>query len=234
MKKLFSSLFVIGLGLSLNAQTGMKIVTTTSTTVDDPDMQAQLNSYGMGESKSTQYIEGNKYRVESGSAFFSVVVIGDEDKDSSLMLLDISMAGQKIAVYMTEEEAKQQQEMRENKDSIVETEVASKKKKVMGHECTVVTKVTADDYEQKYWVATDMDTPFNREITDGVSGLILKSDIEMEGKMMGGVPMYVNAEVTEMEEQDVDDALFEMIVPEGYTLMTYEEYMEQMKKWGRG
>ncbi len=236
MKKLFSSLFVLGLGLGLNAQTGYKIETVQNQEIDDPELQAQMGAY-MGERKSTQYFEGENFRMESGSAMFSIVVISHGDTDSTLMLMDIPMAGQKLAVFMNEEEGKEMEESRKGKDSIVEVKVAKKTKDIMGYECKVVTKITSDDMEQTYWVATDFasDSTMSKEIADGVVGVVLKSSIETAGgPMMNGALIYTDTEVESIEETDVDDSLFEFVVPEGYTMMTYAEYKEQMKKWGRG
>lgn len=169
-------------------------------------------------------VSGNNTKVthDLGGAFRHDITVGDSGK--TIILFDIP--GQKMAVVVTKEESDESQKA--YKYDIVEV---NETKEVCGFVCkrydVTITNIE-EDRETKLTVYTSdaigLDEKINSDIP-GLKGFPLYRVIE-------GKSVKTTYEAVEVAKKKVSPA--EFMIPEGYKVMTVEEFQQLIQSAGQG
>lgn len=189
---------------------------------DDPQTSAYIDQ--MEGSTLEIYFGENSIRTEMYMGeFMTTINILTKESDTSLTLLDGMMG--KIAMKTTLDDLDDEQQLALTER---EVELVNETKEIMGYKCKKAIITTADDQESVVWYTEEI-------VPDYRSGQYLYEEIP-------GVPLQMEATWGKMHMTMVafeykkklkkPEKLFDMEVPNGYTLRTAEE-MKAMRQ-GRG
>lgn len=189
---------------------------------DDPQTSAYIDQ--MEGSTLEIYFGENSIRTEMYMGeFMTTINILTKDSDTSLTLLDGMMG--KIAMKTTLDDLDDEQQLALTER---EVELVNETKEIMGYKCKKAIITTADDQESVVWYTEEI-------VPDYRSGQYLYEEIP-------GTPLQMEATWGKMHMTMVafeykkklkkPEKLFDMEVPNGYTLRTAEE-MKAMRQ-GRG
>ena len=208
-------LLVLALSTQVFAQkeiTEGVIKTKMTMSSENPQINSQLSM--MGEMIMSTYFKGNSSKSEMKNPMAgnnTTIVNGDEKK--LLALLDNPFMGKKYKKQDLEISKKDLENIKVTENGQVKT--------ILGYECKgydIVAKIAG--VENKMTLFT----------TDKIKAI--NQNNAMLGDKSTGFPMYVvtdikqagmvlkmTMEVTEVKSEKVDDALFKLVIPEGYTEM---------------
>lgn len=211
--KNFLFLFVAVLSFNVFAQSkiseGVIIIKQTFDS-DDETVKSQLAM--LGDMSSTTYFKGDRSRSESSSQMTgeSTVIIDQESKEM-LMLMNNPMLGKvyaKRSIELTEEQL----------NGIVVTPV-DETKTILGYECKrydLKVKEGGQDIAIKFFMTDAIEIPTQQTVMygDKLKGVPMYFEIAMNQM---GMSFTLKNEVTEIRKEKIDDAKFDMAIPEGYT-----------------
>jgi len=222
------SLLLVFCSLSLIAQENY----TMKMTVKTEGLPAEYAAYG--EQEIVTFVKGEKSKTEVNSMMFNTTVFYDGNKLTSLS----DMMGNKSGYTATKEELEAQDK---NKTSKPKIEYTTEKKNIAGYECTkaIVTNNSPDKKEQKVilWITDKIKYNKNQNKAPGRSmdfGDLKGHPLGMEmAQEMQGTEMKIVMTTTEVSTKPIDDSVF-AVNTEGYKMMTYQQFQDQMKSMQRG
>ncbi len=216
MKKILLSFTLIALSLTtIQAQKAIKEGKITQKQTYSSTNEAVNTQLAMlGDISITTFFKGNKSRSELSSPMTGdVVSIIDNDEKKMLALMDNPQLGKKYALKdltISEEDLKN-----------MTVTPSDDTKTILGYTCkkydVALTKSGVETKMSMY--TTDKVTALSDQtalFTDKVNGFPML--IEIEASQMG-MDFTIKMEVTSIEETSVEDAKFDMTVPDGYEEM---------------
>lgn len=213
MKQVLLSFLLLTVIKIATAQTSGQIAYKMDFSSDNPDM-AMATSMMEGSTMDLFFMPGKaKVDVKMG-AFMDMNTVTDVKADKALMLM--SMMGSKIAV-----ETKLSKADKEAKPE-VKAKLTTETKEIIGFKCTKATIQTEDGKELVIWFTTQLNASLvglEQFANIGVNGVPLEFAVEQNG-------MNITFVATKFEKK-VDEKIFSLTIPEGYTLMSEEE-LEKM------
>ncbi len=226
MKKILLQAFMCLTFFSLNAQESYTIKMNVRAEGLPPEYAAY------SEQDIVTYIKGNKSKTELSSMMFSSTVFFDGKQMTSLN----DMMGNKSGYTATKEELESSGKDR----SKPKIEYVDEKRTIAGYECSkaIVTSTGKDKKEIKtiVWYTEKIKLTLpkgpSRNMNDfgDLKGhaLAMETTTDMEGNEVKFLMT-----TTEISTDNLDDALF---VPntEGYKMMTFKEFQDQMKAAQKG
>ena len=213
MKKIIIVVFLT-FGLNIFAQEKLTEGSITmQITMSSENEQVNASLQAVGELKPITYFKGKKSRTEMNNPMAGETIsIVDNAAKQMLVLMNNPVLGKKYIKKSTEISDK------ELKNVIVTA--TGKTKSFLGYLCKGYDVIIKNDgSEMKMTMYT----------TDKISAP--SKDVSTLGDKVEGFPMYLEmsisqepvikttAEVTEVKSEKVDDSIFKMIIPEGYTEM---------------
>jgi hypothetical protein len=188
-----------------------------------------------GEYDITTYIKGDKTKTEVSNMMANSTIFFDGKTMTSLS----DAMGNKTGYTATKEEM-EAAEKNEKKDK-PKVEYTTEKKTIAGYECTkaIVTQTGKDKKEVKTIVWTTDQLKINPEARKSFRGNMTDlGDIKghplsfESSQNANGMDVKMIMTTTEISTSAVDDAVFS-VNTDGYKMMTYKEYMDQMKQKGQ-
>ncbi len=213
MKQLLLSFLLFVTVKAATAQATGQISYKMDFSSDNPDM-AMATSMMEGSTMDLFFIPGKSKVDVKMAALMDMSTITDVKADKALMLM--SMMGSKIAV-----ETKLSKDDKEAKPE-VKAKLTTETKEIIGFKCTKATVQTEDGKELTIWFTTDLNASLaglEQFSNLGVKGVPLEFATEQNG-------MNIKFVATKFEKK-VDEKIFSLAIPEGYTLMSEEE-LEKM------
>ena len=213
MKKIITLVAFVLTTIAFAQQNISEGVLTTKITPssDNEQMNAQLAM--MGDMVSTTYLKNDKTRTEMNSPMQGdVVTIIDASKKKMLMLMDNPMMGKK---YMTKDIDNSKEDLKD-----VTVEKTSETKKFLGYDCVkykVITKKNGAEVTMDVYATNKLKAVSDQTVVLGgkIEGCPLYMEMHMSQM---GVNMDIKYEATSVKAEKVDDAKFDMTVPEGYSV----------------
>ena len=190
-------------------------IITTKVTMSSEDANVNASFAVLGDLTSTTSFKNDKSRTEMNSPMTgNNTTIIDNDKKEMLVLADNPMMGKKFIKKEIENESN------EEDPEIVVTETGDSKT-ILGYDCKgYKVSITKNGTETKMtmYVTDKIKAPNQNTATLGnkINGFPLLAILDVN---QGGMPFTTTMEVTEIKNEKVDDALFDMDIPEGYTEM---------------
>ncbi len=181
---------------------------------DNPDM-AMATSMMEGSTMELFFMAGKARADVKMGAFMDMSTITDSKSDKSLMLM--SVMGQKMAV-----ENKLSEADKEAAKNAPKATITKETKEIIGFKCTKATIKTEDGKELVIWFTTELNASLaglEQFANIGVNGVPLEFATEQNG-------MNVKFVATKFDKK-VEEKVFSLTVPEGYTVVTPEE-LEKM------
>lgn len=222
MKKLFllaaATLLTTTLTFTANAQFEGKITYKITYSDLPPEMEGME---GMLPQNASVSVKGKKYRLDQEMGMMGKqTVISDGDKDTQDLLID--MMGTKVHIPMDPETVKANREEKVTPEYIY----TKKKQKIAGYKCFLAKAVFTSPEGVKdtteVWYTTKIAQAESNEFK-GLKGMPLKYTSVNQG-------MMVTMTAEEVTKGGIEEDAF--TVPEGFTKMTMEEFMEMMGGMG--
>ncbi|MBL7900717.1 MAG: DUF4412 domain-containing protein [Bacteroidia bacterium] len=193
---------------------------------------------GFGEQEMVNYMKGDLYKNETSSMMGS----SSTCFDGKLITSITDQMGNKTGYTATKEEI----DAANPKDGQEKPKIeyTSESKKIAGYDCTkaIMTSISADGKENKVivWVTDKIKSSAAKGRRTGGRGM------QMDFGELKGYPLMIEATqnqngndmkiiitATEVSTAPLEDAVF-TINTEGYTMMSYQQMMENMKKMRKG
>ena len=186
-----------------------------------PNSQLDQQTLAMMPTESVLYFKGNMSRSEIQMGIGSTAIISDHKLGETITLMD--MLGNKSAIKSTKLDAEAERSSN-NKPTV---ELKSDTKVIAGYNCKkAVVSTTGRNGGLTFdvWYTNELmaRNSFDSEL-EGINGFMLEFQTEQNG-------MTMKMTAKSVEEQQVDDSKF--MLPEGYTVMTKEQF-KQMYKGGK-
>ena len=178
---------------------------------DDPNMAMAVSM--MQDSRLEVSFKGKQsYTIFSMGAIMTMKTISSNSGDV-LMLMD-GMMGSKV-IKTTNEELEQTEEGEEDD---LEITLEDETKMVAGYECKKAVVTDEDGNETVFWYTDEIvSSTKNRGNLNGkIPGISLAFETDQ-----GGMKMSFTANKV---ETTVDDSIFDMTIPDGYTEMSFEDF----------
>jgi len=214
MKKIIL-LFLVSVSINAFAQKEVKEgVMTMKMTMSTDNEQAKAAFAMIGDIAVTTYFKGQKSRTEQNNQMTGEnISIVDNDAKKVLVLLNNPMMGKKYTetgISDTDEDAK-----------ALTVTANGETKTIVGYECKgydVTGKKDGIEVNMTLYTTDKIDAPTQNTsmLGDKLKGYPMYMVMKMN---QGGIDMQVTMEVTELKDEKVDDAKFDMTVPEGYEKM---------------
>lgn len=212
MKK-FILLFVLAISFTVYAQEEIKEGTLKmKVTMSSENPQINSSLAVMGDITASSSFKGEKSRTEMSSPMMgnNTTIVDNTDK-TVLVLMDNPMAGKKFM----------KQEIKDDDEALKDITVKEngETRNILGYECKgydVTMMNNGIDTKMTLYV-TDKIKAYNQNslaLGDKIKGFPLLSVVKAT---QNGMPITTTAEVIELKKGDIDDALFDMTIPEGYT-----------------
>jgi len=186
-------------------------VITTTQTVSSPDEQMNMQLAMMGKMISTTWFKNDKSRSEMDSPMQgNTIVVIDGSANKMLMMMDHAMTGKK---YMLNDIKKSDDGQKDF------TVIASDEtKKVLGYECkkyNVTTMQQGTEVKMAVYTSDKIIAKSQQaaKFGDKIKGYPMYMEITMNQM---GTDIIVKMEVTEIKEEEVAEAKFDMTPLEGY------------------
>jgi GLPGLI family protein len=161
-------------------------------------------------------VKGEKSRMEQSMAMgMSSVTITDMKKGTGIVMMD--MMGKKIAMEATKEELKKLDKKKVS-DKKPEFKYTSETKEIAGYECKKAFIVIEGAGEMEIYYTEDLPAGASKQF-EGLKGFPLEYSISQG-------PMKVSFTATKVIKEKLSDSLFS--IPDGYDIMTFEEFQKTM------
>jgi hypothetical protein len=222
------NLFVGILGAFLTHNIAAQDDYTLKMTVKTEGLPAEYAAYS--EQEIITYVKGRKSKTEISSMMFSTTVYFDGKNLTSLS----DIMGNKSGYTATKEEI-DAHEPEDNGKPVIE--YTGEKKMIAGYECTkAIATTTGKDSRKKQTVLWITDKIRYDKTHSRASGGGMANFGDLKGHPLGmemtedmqGTEMKIIMTTTEVSTKSLPDSVF---VPntEGYKMMTYQEFQDQMK-----
>ena len=182
---------------------------------DDPEiagMAAMFNGSSMNLYFSKDIA---RTEIDFGS-MMSISTVVDTKTDEVLLLMGGMMGNKAVLTSSTEMGAD------EDKDVEMTWTFTKETKKILDYKCKKAIGTDADGEEVIYWytekikpASTDDNSPLAQ-----LPGLALEYNVDREGMIM----TFTASKVKTSLDSETKSSKFSMVIPEGYTEMTYEEF----------
>jgi hypothetical protein len=159
-----------------------------------------------------EYYKDHKVRKVNETAMGGIYTITDNANMEIIMLLDLGMMGQKLAVKQDSADLKEAFE----EIGDIEVNPTGETKEILGYTAKKV-EIEVEDNIFTAYTTTEITSPANAHLADqfkNVEGVILEYSVTQRG-------ITSTYTATEIEKEKVDDAMF--TIPEDYELKTQEE-----------
>ncbi len=211
MKQLFFSLLLLIVIKTASAQTTTGRVTyKMDISSDNPDMAMATTM--MDGSVMDLFFSPDKSKMSMTLGMFMTMnTVVDVKADKSLMLMEVM--GNKSAI-----ETKLSELAKDAKKEDTKIETTTETKEIIGFKCKKAILKTEDGVEMIMWYTTDLIAAlegFQQFNTKGINGVPLEFATEQQG-----LKMHFTA--TKFEKT-VDEKIFSLTIPEGYTLMSLDD-----------
>lgn len=207
-------LFVAIISLNMAAQKEIKEGVMTMKMVMSTDNEQAKAAFAMiGDIAVTTYFKGQKSRSEQNNQMTgSQTSIIDKKSNTSLVLMENPMLGKK---YMKQDLNKSDTEL-EN----VSVKANGETKTILNYTCKgydIVTEQNGQELKMKMYVTDKIlaQEQYGAMLGGKLKGFPMYMVITMNQPGMGD--MNITMEVTELKSEKVDDAKFDMTIPEGYS-----------------
>ncbi|HQQ94339.1 MAG TPA: hypothetical protein PLQ93_07280 [Bacteroidia bacterium] len=193
---------------------------------------------GFGEQEMVNYLKGDLYRNETSS------MMGTSSTcfDGKILTHVSDQMGNKTGFTATKEELDAANQ-NENKEK-PKIEYTQESKKIAGYECTkaILSSVSKDGKEQKVtvWVTDKIKSTAARGKRTGGRGMQMDFGdlkgypLQIESSQnQNGTEMKMVMTALEVSTAPIEDNFFK-ISTEGYTMMSYQQMQENMKKMRKG
>lgn len=214
MKQLLLSFLLLVTVKAATAQATGQISYKVDFSSDNPDM-AMATSMMEGSTMELFFMAGKARADVKMGAFMDMSTVTDSKSDKSVMLM--SVMGQKMAVENKLSEA--DKEAAKNAPKVT---ITKETKDIIGFKCTKATIKTEDGKELVIWFTTELNASLaglEQFANIGVNGVPLEFATEQNG-------MNVKFVATKFDKK-VEEKVFTLAIPEGYTVVTPEE-LEKM------
>lgn len=212
-KTLFVFVFLLTSIFGLLAQiTEGHITYKVDVSSNDPDMAMALSM--MSDAKLDLYFNDNKTRTEMNmGSFMLTTIIIDPSSDNSIMLMD--MMGMKTATPIPNDDLENK-----NEDSEIKVNLINESKTILGYKCNKAIVSVAEDLEFTYWYTDKLKVNPNGQnsFSKQLPGYPLEYSL-----FQGGLDMKFTAIKI---EKSADLKLFDLTVPDGYTIQSLEDIQE--------
>ena len=216
MSKKLILLFLVTININAFAQKEIKEgVMTMKMTMSTDNEQAKAAFAMIGDIAITTYFKGLKSRSEQSNQMTGdQISIVDKKLNTSLILMNNPMMGKK---YMKQDLNKSDKEL-EN----VSVKGNGETKTILNYSCKgfdVVTKQNGQELKMKMYVTDKIlaQEQYGAMLGGKLKGFPMYMVVTVNQPGMGN--MDITMEVTELKSKKVDDAKFDMAIPEGYTEM---------------
>ena len=213
MKKIVL-LFVAIISLNMAAQKEVKEGVMTMKMVMSTDNEQAKAAFAMiGDIAITTYFKGQKSRSEQNNQMTgSQTSIIDKNSNTSLVFMENPMLGKK---YMKQDLNKSDEEL-EN----VSVKENGETKTILNYNCKgydIVTEQNGQELKMKMYVTDKIlaQEQYGAMLGGKLKGFPMYLVVTMNQPGMG--EMNITMEVTELKSEKVDDAKFDMTIPEGYS-----------------
>jgi len=187
---------------------------------ESDDMNDQM--LAMLPKDMVRYFKGAKSYTEVKWSMGSTATISDSTTHESVICMD--MMDKKTAMKYTPEDAAKDQAERGEYD----VKITDETKKIAGYKCkkAIVTFKNGDKNTTEVWFTNELDAANStRDSYKGIPGFMMEYATEQKG-MHGSMKMKLTC--TKVEKIPVSDDMFK--IPDGYTVMTRDEMMQQFQK----
>ena len=215
MKKIVL-LFLVLMSMNVFAQQEMKEgVMTMKMTMSSENEQAKAAFAMIGDIAVTTYFKDSKTRSEQSNQMTGdQISIVDQKSSTSLMLMSNPMMGKK---YMKQDLKKSDDELKN-----VSVTANGETKTILSYSCKgydIVTKQNGQEIKMKMYVTDKIlaQEQYSAMLGGKLKGFPMYMIVTVNQPGMG--KMDIIMEVTELKSEKVDDAKFDMTIPEGYTEM---------------
>jgi hypothetical protein len=208
MKNMFLILLAfVTLNATAQKFTEGKITMTQTMTSDNEQMNAHLSNMKMS---IVTFFKGNKSRTETSSAMTGEnVSIFDSDLKKGVVLMNNPMMGKTyvdINLDVSQEELEK-----------VDVKKIDETKTILGYKCkgyTVKAMQAGVEVSMKVFATDEIKIARDKkQLGAEIDGYPLYMEVTM---MQMGAELLMISEATNIEEQEVSDAMFDMTIPEGY------------------
>jgi len=186
-------------------------VITTTQTVSSPDEQMNMQLAMVGQMITTTWFKNNKSRSElSNPMTGSTISVMDGALGKMLVMMDNPMTGKK---YMLNDLTPSEEKLKDV--SVVES---AETKTVLGYVCKRYdVTVKKQGVEVKMTLYTSDKVPAKSQQVAGLGSKVKGYPMFMEMKMnQMGAEIIIKSEVTDIKEEEVAEAKFDMTPLEGY------------------
>lgn len=215
MKKLIL-LFLVSLSINAFAQKEMKEGVMTMKMIMSSDNEQAKAAFAMiGDIAVTTYFKGSKTRSEQSNQMTGdQISIVDQKSSTSLMLMSNPMMGKK---YMKQDLKKSDEELKN-----VSVTANGETKTILSYNCKgydIVTKQNGQEIKMKMFVTDKIlaQEQYSAMLGGKLKGFPMYMVVTLNQPGMGNMDIIM--EVTQLKSEPIDDAKFDMTIPEGYTEM---------------
>lgn len=214
MRKLINSTILVLALLATSVsygQDGMTLEFKQSMSTEDADLKAMIDMMGTTETKL--YMKGKLVRTEIHNDMMgTTIAIYDGDKGKGITLMDLQ--GSKL--YDLINDSTSVDEPVDDMKYVVVKE--KKKKKILGYKCYHYTITDTIGTVISLFVAPKINSENESQYSSEITGQALYSEsiIKSEGSVV-----VVIMEATKVTIGPLDIKLFDISIPEGYTLSTF-------------
>lgn len=221
MKQIITVCVALMLAVPTFAQKGFEGTITFD--IEYKDLPAEMAAMeAMLPDEMTTKIKGEKTRLEQSLGMgMSQVTITDMKKGSGTLLMN--MMGKKMAVSMSKEELEKMDKDKKGEKK-PEFKYVDGTKEIAGYDCKKAIVSIEGAGEMEVYYTEELPADANKQY-EGLKGYPLEYTIDS-----GQFKMKMSA--NKVVKEKLDKKLFE--VPEGYDMMTFEEFQKTMGAMGGG
>lgn len=224
MKKQFFSLIVtLVLSLSLSAQTSEGHVKySIDMSSDNPDMAMAISM--MQGSTLQIYFKDQMSRVEMAmGSFMNSITISDATKGEAVTLTSGMMGNTAMKTTFGDDNGDGVSDADTEVD--IDVTITEETKKILDYTCKKAIIADGEGNESIFWFTEDISA--NKQGQNMLSEQIPGFPLQMEVNTNG---MLMTMTATEFNKKIKDKNVFDMTIPEGYTLTTPEELIDSMQE----
>ena len=216
MKKLRNSLLLILVlmaSLVSQAQADLTLEFSQSMSTEDADLKAMIDMMGTTETKL--YMKGKLVRTEiSNEIMGTTIAIYDGEKGEGITLMDLYGTKTYIAIN----DSSTIDEVDDMKYTIVRNK---KKKKILGYKCINYTITDTVGTVISISVTEKLNSSNESQYGGEIKGQALYSESIIKPD---GAIITVVMEAKKVTEGEISEKMFDMSIPEGYTLSTLDGF----------
>jgi GLPGLI family protein len=222
-KQLFSLFAALVLSSTLSAQTSEGHVKySIDMTSDNPEMAMAISM--MQGSTLQIYFKEQQSRVEMAmGSFMNTITISDATKGEALTLTSGMMGNSAMKTTFGDDNGDGVSDVDAEVD--IDITITEETKKILDYTCKKAIMSDEEGNESIFWFTDQINANKQGQnmLSDKIPGFPLQMEVNTNG-------MVMVMTATEFNKKLKDKNLFDMTVPEGYTLTTPEELIDSMQE----